>query len=144
MECKKGKNTLIVYGHGVREPASELTEGAQSIEGAKSMIQIREVLKEVCISNFILISCVGGTPNSNNPEISSGTWTSIFERFNGNIMTCRWSVPTRDTISMMDKIYDNLLNKKMRFGEALVKAQRDMKNSGKNQLSWAGIECWIN
>ena len=42
MECKKGKNTLIVYGHGVREPASELTEGAQSIEGAKSMIQIRE------------------------------------------------------------------------------------------------------
>ena len=111
---------------------------------AESMIQIREVLKEVCISNFILISCVGGTPNSNNPEISSGTWTSIFERFNGNVMTCRWSVPTADTVSMMDKIYDNLLNKKMNFGEALIKAQREMKNSGKNELSWAGVECWIN
>lgn len=144
LECKKGKNTLIVYGHGVREPASEIIEGAQSIEGAKSMIQIREVLNEISVKNFILISCVGGTPNSSNPEISSGTWKSIFERFNGNIMTCRWSVPTIDTISLMDKIYDNLLNKKMSFGEALLKAQRDMKNNGKNQLSWAGVECWIN
>jgi hypothetical protein len=134
----------VVYGHGVREPASEIIEGAQSIEGAKSMIQIREVLKEISVKNFILISCVAGTPNSSNPEISSGTWTSIFERFNGNIMTCRWSVPTIDTISLMDKIYDNLLNKKMSFGEALLKAQRDMKNNGKNQLSWAGVECWIN
>ena len=144
VECNKGKNTLVVYGHGVREPASEIIEGAQSIEGAKSMIQIREVLKEISVNNFILISCVGGTPNSSNPEISSGIWTGIFERFNGNIMTCRWSVPTRDTISMMDKIYDNLLNKKMSFGEALLKAQRDMKNNGKNQLSWAGVECWVN
>lgn len=144
VECSKGKNTLVVYGHGVREPASEIIEGAQSIEGAKSMIQIREVLKEISVNNFILISCVGGTPNSSNPEISSGIWTGIFERFNGNIMTCRWSVPTRDTISMMDKIYDNLLNKKMSFGEALLKAQRDMKNNGKNQLSWAGVECWVN
>lgn len=144
LECKKGKNTLVVYGHGVREPASEIIEGAQSIQGAKSMIQISEVLKEISVKNFILISCVGGIPNSSNPEISSGTWTSIFERFNGNVMTCRWSVPTIDTISMMDKIYDNLLNKKMSFGEALLKAQRDMKNNGKNQLSWAGVECWIN
>lgn len=51
---------------------------------------------------------------------------------------------TADTVSMMDKIYDNLLNKKMNFGEALIKAQREMKNSGKNELSWAGVECWIN
>lgn len=143
-ECKKNKNTLIVYGHGVREPASELIEGAQSIEGAKSMIQIKEVLKDNCVKNFILISCVGGTPNGSNPEISSGTWTSIFERFNGNIMTCRWSVPTKDTVNMMDKIYDNLLKKKMSFGEALLMAQREMKDDGKNQLSWAGIECWVN
>lgn len=144
LECSKGKNTLVVYGHGVREPASKIVEGAQSIEGAKSMIQIREVLKEISVNNFILISCVGGTPNSSNPEISSGTWTSIFERFNGNVITCRWSVPTIDTVSLMDKIYDNLLNKKLNFGEALLKAQRDMKNSGKNQLSWAGVEYWIN
>lgn len=144
LECSKGKNTLVVYGHGVREPASEIVEGAQSIEGSKSMIQIGEVIKEISVNNFILISCVGGTPNSSNPEISSGTWTSIFERFNGNVITCRWSVPTIDTVSLMDKIYDNLLNKKLNFGEALLKAQRDMKNSGKNQLSWAGVECWIN
>lgn len=144
LECNKGRNTLAVYGHGVREPASEVVEGAQSIEGAKSMIQIRELLKEISVNSLILISCVGGTPNSSNPEISSGTWTSIFERFNGNVITCRWSVPTIDTVSMMDKMYDNLLTKKMGFGEALLKAQRDMKNSGKNQLSWAGVECWIN
>lgn len=120
-ECKKNKNTLIVYGHGVREPASELIEGAQSIEGAKSMIQIKEVLKDNCVKNFILISCVGGTPNGSNPEISSGTWTSIFERFNGNIMTCRWSVPTKDTVNMMDKIYDNLFLKKNEFWRSITK-----------------------
>ena len=62
----------------------------------------------------------------------------------GNIMTCRWSVPTKDTVNMMDKIYDNLLKKKMSFGEALLMAQREMKDDGKNQLSWAGIECWVN
>ncbi|MCI9316268.1 MAG: hypothetical protein HFI57_15080 [Lachnospiraceae bacterium] len=45
---------------------------------------------------------------------------------------------------MMDKMHDNLLNEKMSFGEALLKAQKDMKNSGENQLSWAGVECWIN
>lgn len=45
---------------------------------------------------------------------------------------------------MMDKIYDNLLKKKMSFGEALLMAQREMKDDGKNQLSWAGIECWVN
>lgn len=144
LECSKGKNTLAVYGHGVKEPASEIIEGAQSIEGAKSMIQIRKVLEEISVNNFILISCDGGTPNSSNPEISSGTWTSIFERFNGNVIVCRWRVPTKDTVSMMDKMYDNLLNEKMSFGEALLKAQRDMKNSGKNQLSWAGVECWVN
>ena len=28
--------------------------------------------------------------------------------------------------------------------EALLDAQKNLKNSGKNQLSWAGVECWIN
>ena len=142
--CNAGNNTLAIYGHGVKEPASEIIEGAQSIEGSGSMIQIKEVLEEIDVNNFILISCVGGTPNSSNPEISSGTWTNIFERFNGNIMTCRWSVPTEDTINMMEKIYDNLLNKKMDFGKALLEAQKEMKDRGKNQLSWAGVEYWIN
>ena len=59
-------------------------------------------------------------------------------------MTCRWSVPTEDTINMMEKIYDNLLNKKMDFGKALLEAQKEMKDRGKNQLSWAGVEYWIN
>lgn len=45
---------------------------------------------------------------------------------------------------MMEKIYDNLLNGKMDFGEALLDAQKKIKNTGKNQLSWAGVECWIN
>lgn len=65
-------------------------------------------------------------------------------KFNGNIIACRWSVPTVDTIEMMKKIYENLLEEKMTFSKALLMAQRDMKNNGKKQLSWAGIECWIN
>lgn len=144
VEGIKDINTLAIYGHGAKDPASEIIEGAQTIQGAKGMIKIRDILDEINVKNFILISCVGGSPNSSNPEISSGTWTSIFERFNGNVIACRWSVPTEDTIRMMDKLYDNLLNEKMSFAEALVKAQREMKDSGKNQLSWAGIECWVN
>lgn len=143
-ECSEGGKTLVIYGHGAKDPASEIVEGAQSIQGTKSMIRIREVLEVISVKNLILISCVGGTPNSSNPEISSGTWTSIFERYNGNIMACRWSVPTMDTIDMMEIVYENLLNKEMSFGEALLSAQRFMKNNGKDQLSWAGVECWVN
>ena len=33
---------------------------------------------------------------------------------------------------------------KMTFSKALLMAQRDMKSNGKKQLSWAGVECWIN
>ena len=144
IEKTTGINTLVVYGHGAKDPSSRIIEGAQTIQGSKGMIKIRDILDEVSVKNFILISCVGGAPNSSNPEISSGTWTSIFERFNGNVIACRWSVPTVDTISMMDKLFDNLLNEKMSFGEALVKAQREMKDNGKSQLSWAGVECWVN
>lgn len=143
-ECDKGANTVVIYGHGAKDPASVNIEGAQELQGANSMISIRKLLEAISAKNLILISCVGGTPNSINPEMSSGTWTSIFERFNGNIIACRWSVPTVDTIEMMKKIYENLLEEKMTFSKALLMAQRDMKNNGKKQLSWAGVECWIN
>lgn len=143
-ECEKGSNTVVIYGHGVKDFATENIEGAQTIQGANSMINLREILDSLNAENLILISCVAGTPNSINPEISSGTWTSIFERFNGNIIACRWSVPTVETIEMMDKILDNLLNKKLGFHKSLLMAQREMKASGKTQLCWAGVESWIN
>lgn len=143
-ECRKGTNTVIVYGHGVRDPASENIEGAQTIQGAGGMISIRELLDSIDAENLILISCVGGTPNGINPEMSSGTWTGIFERFSGNIMACRWSVPTVDTMEMAEEIFENLTAKKMSFAKALLMAQRAMRERGKTQLSWAGVECWIN
>lgn len=143
-ECSKGANTVVIYGHGAKDPASKNIEGAQAIEGAGSMISIRELLDSIYADNLILISCVGGTPNSINPEMSSGTWTGIFERFSGNIMACRWSVPTKDTMEMMEKIFENLSEGKMSFAKALLMAQRSMKEKGKTQLSWAGVECWVN
>lgn len=143
-ECQKGANTVAIYGHGVRDPASSNIEGAQTIQGADCMINVRELLDSIDAENLILVSCVGGTPNGMNPEMSSGTWTGIFERFSGNIMACRWSVPTMDTMEMMGEIFENLVEKKMSFAKALLMAQRGMKTKGKTQLSWAGVECWVN
>lgn len=143
-ECRKGANTVAIYGHGVRDLASSNIEGAQTIQGADRMISIRELLDSIDAENLILISCVGGTPNGMNPEMSSGTWTGMFERFSGNIMACRWSVPTKDTMEMVGEIFKNLVEKKMSFAKALLMAQRGMKANGKTQLSWAGVECWAN
>ena len=94
--------------------------------------------------NLIFISCLGGSPNSDNPETSRGTWADIFEKIQGNILTCIWSVPTEDTIELMDCVYKNLIDSKMDFGAALLYAQKESKKKGKNQLSWAGVEHWIN
>ena len=137
-------DTIAIYGHGVRNPDSNLIEGAQSIEGNNSMIQMRSILNDIIADNLILISCVGGTPNNINPEVSSGTWSNIFERFSGVVISCKWSVPTEDTIELIDQLYNYSVIEKMNIGESLIKAQQYMKNNGKGELSWAGIECWVN
>lgn len=143
-ECINGVNTVAIYGHGVREITSAANEGAQSIEGCNSMIQLRDILEVIDVENLFLISCVGGTPNNSNPEISSGTWTSIFERFSGNIVSCKWSVPTKETMELLEIIFDFMLNENMSIGKSLLASQKVMKDKGREQLKWAGVEYWIN
>lgn len=143
-ECINGVNTVAIYGHGVREITSAANEGAQSIEGSNSMIQLRDILEVIDVENLFLISCVGGTPNNSNPEISSGTWTSIFERFSGNIVSCKWSVPTKETMELLEIIFDFMLNENMSIGKSLLASQKVMKDKGREQLKWAGVEYWIN
>ena len=137
-------DTVAIYGHGVRNPDSNSVEGAQSIEGIKGMIHMRNILDNIVTDNLVIISCVGGTPNNINPEVSSGTWSSVFERFNGIIISCKWSVPTEDTIELISQMYNHTLDEGLNISEALLTAQRYMKNRGKGELSWAGVECWIN
>lgn len=140
---REGYNTLAIYGHGVSNLRSLDINGAQCIQGSKRMIRVKEILEEVDFKNLILISCLGGSPNGGNPETSHGTWADIFEKIQGNILTCVWSVPTKETIEMMDHLYD-FLNQGMNFGPALLQAQKELKNKGENQFSWAGVEHWIN
>ena len=108
------------------------------------MIQLRDILEVIDVENLFLISCVGGTPNNSNPEISSGTWTSIFERFSGNIVSCKWSVPTKDTMELLEIMFELMINKNMSIGKSLLAAQKIMKDNGKEQTKWAGVEYWIN
>lgn len=136
--------TIAIYGHGVRDISATPNEGAQVIEGLTSMIEVKDILENISADNLILISCVTGIPNSINPELSSGTWKSMFERFNGNIISCKWSVPTEDTMELLEYLFEFLQEDKIPISQALVLSQRKMKEQGKGQLSWAGIECWIN
>jgi hypothetical protein len=126
-------NALAIYGHGAKDPNSNSIEGAQTIVGKNSMIRINKLLDEIRdIKTFILISCVGGSPNSLNPELSTGTWTNMFEKFNGNIIACKWSVPTQGTIELMNRFYDIIITKDLSIGEALIMAQRELKKQGAN------------
>ena len=140
----KGINTLAVYGHGLSNIRNVGIDGAQCIQGARRTINLKDILECSDFMNLIFISCLGGSPNSDNPETSRGTWADIFEKIQGNILTCIWSVPTEDTIELMDCVYKNLIDSKMDFGAALLYAQKESKKKGKNQLSWAGVEHWIN
>lgn len=142
---ENGINTLAIYAHGAKDPGSVLIEGAQTIVGKKSMIKISDILKETNnIDTFILISCIGGTPNSVNPEVSTGTWAHMFEKMMGNILACKWSVPTKETVELVDKLFDLILQDNEDLGSALIIAQRAMREKGNGILYWAGIEYWIN
>ncbi len=142
-EC--GINTLAIYAHGAKDPGSVLIEGAQTIVGKNSMIKVSDILKYTNnIDTFILISCIGGTPNSENPEVSTGTWAHMFEKMMGNILSCKWSVPTKETVELVDKLFDLIMQDNKDLGSALIIAQRAMKENGKGILYWAGIEYWIN
>ena len=140
----EGFNTLAIYGHGVGNLGNMGVDGAQCVQGSKKTIHIRDILEHYDFKNLILISCLGGSPNSGNPETSHGTWSDVFEKVQGNILTCIWSVPTTETVELMNYVYENLLNKGMSFSVALLQAQKECKKKNKNQFCWAGVEYWLN
>lgn len=142
---KSNVNTMIIYGHGVPDPKASLIDGAQGVEGQKELIRLKDILDNLSnISNFILISCRGGLPYSNSVENSSGSWADIFEKFSGNIVCCKWDVPTDSTIFIINEMLDLMEQNNLQIDEALVLAQRKAKVKYKNPMYWAGIEFWMN
>lgn len=137
--------TLIIYGHGVPDPNASLIDGAQGIAGQKNLIRLNDIIDNMGdIKNFILISCRGGSPSSNSPENSSGSWSDIFGRFNGNIISCKWDVPTDSTIYILNEMLNFIKQDNMSFDEALISAQKKARMKYKHPVYWAGIEFWRN
>lgn len=138
-------NTMIIYGHGVPDPKASLIDGAQGVEGQKKLIRLGDILDNLSnIRNFMLISCRGGSPYSNSAENSSGSWADIFEKFCGNIVCCKWDVPTDSTIFIINEMLDLIEQNNLQIDEALVIAQRKSKAKCKNPMYWAGIQFWMN
>lgn len=140
-----GVNTIAIYAHGVSDPISSVIEGAKGLEGKKKIIDLSEIVEKVkALDNLFLISCSGGSPAYDNVENSTGTWASIFEMFSGNILSCKLDVPTIQTIELMTEIFDQAINNYLSIDEALIIAQRKLKNNKNKLNAWAGIEYWIN
>ena len=140
-----GVNTIAIYAHGVSDPISSVIDGAKGLEGKKKIIDLSEIVEKVkALDNLFLISCSGGSPAYNNVENSTGTWASIFEMFSGNILSCKWDVPTNQTIELMTEIFTQTIDNYLSIDEALVIAQRKLKENKNSLNAWAGIEYWIN
>lgn len=134
-------NTAVIWGHGVINADGEIA-GAHKIQGATCLIQGRELIENVKGNKLIIISCAGGMPNDQNPDVSTGIWSNIMERYTGEVLMCRWSVPTMSTIKLVE-----ILLKKISHHDifsSLIMAQRDLKNQGLSVVEWAGVESWIN
>jgi CHAT domain-containing protein len=142
---KDGVNTIVIYGHGASDPMSSVIDGAKGLEGKKKIIDFGEIVEKVkALDNLFLISCSGGSPAYNNVENSTGTWASIFEMFSGNILSCKWDVPTNQTIELITEIFTQAIDNCLSIDEALIIAQRKLKDNKNNLNAWAGIEYWIN
>lgn len=140
-----GVNTIVIYAHGVPDPISSHIDGAKGLEGKKKIIDLSEIIEKVkALDNLFLISCSGGSPAYNNVENSTGTWASIFEMFSGNILSCKWDVPTNQTIELMAEIFAQTTDNCLSIDEALIIAQRKLKDNKNSLNAWAGIEYWIN
>lgn len=138
-------NTVIVYGHGVTDPKASPIDGAQGIEGQKGLIRLDEIVNKLQnVENLILISCRGGSPYSESPENSTGTWANMLEGFNGNIISCKWDVPTKSSVFIVDEIINQIKHKKVSIDKAVINAQKKAKLKYDNPMYWAGIEFWKN
>lgn len=143
-ERVKTANTVAIYGHGVSGFGSGQLDGALRIEGTSQQISLESVIHGLRVNNLIIISCLSGAANEETPETSKGVWKSVLETFAGNIVLCRWSVPTEATIKLIEKTFDFLRSETITLGCALIRAQRELSHKGLCDDKWAGVEFWIN
>jgi len=138
-------NTVAIYAHGVSDPTAHLLDGAKGIEGSKKIFELEDVIDNISImENFVLISCSAGSPDNKMIEESYGTWATLFEKFNGNIITCRWDVSTEKTLELMKEVYYQAMENRETIDKSLLIAQKKMKMKYKDPQFWAGVEFWIN
>lgn len=136
---------LILYGHGISDPNSSLSTGAIGIEGKNKLINLEELLSSIKnVDNLVLISCRGGMLNNVNPEKSLGVWTTILENFEGNIICCKWDVPTDSSIFTLNELLKILQQDNMKISKALLCAQKQTIKNYPNISEWAGLQFWIN
>lgn len=136
---------LILYGHGISDPNSTVIAGAIGIEGQKKLIDLETLLEELPkINNLILVSCRGGMLNNIHPEKSSGVWATILEKFEGNIISCKWDVPTKSSIVLINELVKVLSEGNIKLSEALLLAQKRTKQEFANINEWAGLQFWMN
>ena len=136
--------TVIIYGHGVPDPQGSLIDGAQELK-AKKLIRIDDIIDQLHnVKNLILISCRGGSPYSGSHENSTGTWATMLENFKGNIISCKWDVPTKSSIFIVNEMMEQIKYKNVEIDEALILAQRKAREHYGNPMYWGGIEFWKN
>ncbi|KAA6461538.1 CHAT domain-containing protein [Bacillus cereus] len=115
------------------------------IEGQKKLIRVDDIIEKLHnVKNFVLISCGGGSPYSRSVENSTGTLATMFESFNGNIISCQWDVPTKSTIYIVNEMIEQIKHNSLGVDEALIVAQRKVREEYGNPMYWAGIEFWKN
>ena len=136
--------TVAIYGHGAQAVLSEDMDGAFRIAGKSRLIDIEPLIRGLDVKNLILISCLSGAINEKTAETAKGIWKSVFEQYSGNIVLCKWSVPTVSTIDLMNYVYEYMKQEGVSLGSALILAQRDMNNRSLDSKEWAGVEFWIN
>ena len=138
-------NTISIYAHGVPDPRANKTDGAKGIQGDNRVFELKEVFDYLpSMQNLILISCNTGSPNYKFVEEASGTWSTLFEKFNGNIISCRWDVSAEETIKLLQELYKQSMENNISIDKALLIAQKKLRETKKHPEYWAGIEFWIN
>lgn len=138
-------NTIAIYGHGISDPTANVLNGAYGVEGKNKIFTLSEIIDDMKFANMIFISCRTGTPNNAMVEKSSGTWSTIFEKYKGNIILCKWDIDTRKTIELLDMVYKLVLDETLSLDRALVLAQRNIRQRyPKDPQYWSGIEFWTN
>ena len=138
-------NTIAIYAHGVPDPTADILEGAYGIEGQNKIFTLSEIIDDISFSNMILVSCKAGVPNNSMVEKANGTWSTIFEKYNGSIILCKWDVDTKKTIELLNIVYDFVLDEQVSLDRALVLAQHKLRKKYPNNPEfWSGVEFWMN